>query len=78
MCLAIPSKVIEVRAGMASVECFGARREVSLLLLGEDVALGDYVLVQAGGYAYARLDQARALDALALIAEVNAQLDAVD
>jgi hydrogenase expression/formation protein HypC len=51
MCLAIPSKVLEIRAGMATVECFGSRRNVSLLLLDEDVAVGDYLLVQAGGYA---------------------------
>lgn len=76
MCLAIPSKVLEIRAGMATIECFGARRSVSLLLLDEDVAVGEYLLVRSGGYAYEKVDQARALDVLALMAEVNAQLDA--
>ena len=33
MCLAAPSKVIEVRDGMAVTECFGLVREVSLLLM---------------------------------------------
>jgi len=76
MCLSIPSKVLEVRAGMATIECFGTRRSVSLLLLDEDVAVGEYLLVRAGGYAYEKVDEARALDVLALMAEVNAQLDA--
>ena len=76
MCLAIPSKVLAMRAGMATIECFGTRRSVSLLLLDEDVAVGDYLLVRAGGYAYEKLEEARALDVLALMAEVNAQLDA--
>lgn len=76
MCLAVPSKVLEIRPGMATIECFGARRRVSLLLLDEDVAVGDYLLVRAGGYAYERLDAARALDILALMTEVNARLDA--
>ena len=49
---------------------------MSLLLLDEDVAVGDYLLVRAGGYAYEKVDEARALDILALMAEVNAQLGA--
>jgi hydrogenase expression/formation protein HypC len=76
MCLAIPSKVLEIRAGMATIECFGSRRSVSLLLLDEDVAVGDYLLVRAGGYACEKVEEARALDVLALMAEVNAQLEA--
>ena len=76
MCLAIPSKVIDIHAGMATVECFGVRRSVSLLLLDEDIAVGDFLLVQAGGHAYERVDEARALEVLVLLAEVNAQLDA--
>lgn len=75
MCLAAPSRVIEVRGGMALTECFGQTREVSLLLLNEDVAVGDYLLVQAGGFAFERVDRARAEEALALMAELMAQGD---
>jgi len=76
MCLAIPSKVLEILAGMATVECFGSRRSVSLLLLEEAVAVGDYLLVQAGGYACEKVEQERALETLALMAQINAQLEA--
>lgn len=67
MCLAAPSRVIEVRDGSAVTECFGQRREVSLLLLDEEVAVGDYLLIQAGGFAFERIAPERALESLALM-----------
>jgi hydrogenase expression/formation protein HypC len=76
VCLAAPSRVIEVREGSALTECFGQVREVSLLLLAEEVAVGDYVLIQAGGFAFERVETARAEEALALMAELLARGDA--
>ena len=73
MCLAAPSKVIEVRDGMAVTECFGEIREVSLLLMNEDVVPGDYVLIQAGGFAFERVEAERAEEALALMRELMAE-----
>lgn len=73
MCLAAPSRVLEVRDGIALTECFGRSREVSLLLIGDEVAAGDYVLVQAGGFAFERVDPERAAEALALMEELMAQ-----
>lgn len=73
MCLAAPSRVIEVREGMAVTECFGQVREVSLLLLDEDVAVGDYLLIQAGGFAFERVETERAEEALALMRELMEQ-----
>lgn len=70
MCLAAPSRVIEVRDGSALTECFGQRREVSLLLLDEEVAVGDYLLIQAGGFAFERVDAARAEESLALMIDL--------
>jgi hydrogenase expression/formation protein HypC len=73
MCLAAPSRVIEVRDGMAVTECFGQIREVSLLLMNEDVAPGDYLLIQAGGFAFERVEAERAEEALALMEELMGQ-----
>lgn len=73
MCLAAPSRVLEVRDGMAVTECFGQTREVSLLLLDEEVLVGDYLLIQAGGFAFERLEPERAKEALALMADLMAQ-----
>ena len=75
MCLAAPSLVIEVRDGMALTECFGQRREVSLLLIDEVVAPGDYVLIQAGGFAFERIEPERALEALALMTQLMTEGD---
>lgn len=73
MCLAAPSRVVEVRDGVALTECFGQRREVSLLLMGDEVAVGDYLLIQAGGFAFERVEPERAAEALALMEELMAQ-----
>ena len=67
MCLAAPSLVLEVHDGMALTECFGQRRDVSLLLLDEDVVAGDYLLIQAGGFAFERVEPERAREALAVM-----------
>lgn len=67
MCLAAPSRVLEVRNGMAVTECFGQVREVSLLLMDERISVGDYLLIQAGGFAFERVEAERAEEALALM-----------
>ncbi len=70
MCLAVPSKVVELDGEVAIVEAFGQARRVSLLLMPEEVALGDYVLIQAGGFAFERVKAERAEDALRVMAEL--------
>lgn len=75
MCLAAPSRVIEVRDGTAFTECFGQTRQVSLLLLNEEVAVGDYLLIQAGGFAFERIEAERAEESLLLMKELMTQDD---
>lgn len=70
MCMAIPSRVVALAGEMATVECFGEQREVSLMLIDGKLALGDYVLVQAGGFAYERVEPNAALEALSIFSEV--------
>jgi len=48
MCVGVPSKIVKINDSMAVIDVEGAQREVSLLLLDEDVQLGDYVIVHAG------------------------------
>ena len=64
MCMAAPSKVIEVNGQMAVTECFGQRREVSLMLLTDDVKVGDYLLIQAGGFAFECIEAPQAEEIL--------------
>jgi hydrogenase expression/formation protein HypC len=74
MCLAIPSKVVEIRDKMATIDVSGVRRDVSLLLLPEEAAVGDYVLVHAG-FAIQRIDPEAAEEAMKLIKEIGELTD---
>ncbi len=48
MCLAIPSRIISIDNLFATIDVFGARKDVSLMLMPEAPRVGDYVLVHAG------------------------------
>lgn len=74
MCLAVPLKVTYVGDLVATVDVFGATREVSLLLLPEKAKPGDYVLVHAG-FAIQRLDEEAAIDTLSLLREMAEALE---
>jgi len=54
MCLAVPSKIVEIKDSVALVDVDGVTREASILLL-DDVQVGDYVIVHAG-FAISRID----------------------
>ncbi len=73
MCLAIPSRIVDLRDGKAVIDVDGVRRECSLLLL-EDAAVGDWVIVHAG-FAISRLDEEAARETLALLREAAARLE---
>ncbi|MCG8565250.1 MAG: HypC/HybG/HupF family hydrogenase formation chaperone [Desulfobacterales bacterium] len=62
MCLAVPSKIIEINGTQAKVEVEGVTRETSLMLI-EDPKVGEYVIVHAG-FAISRMDEAAALQTL--------------
>jgi hydrogenase expression/formation protein HypC len=70
MCLAIPSEIVALRDKMATIDVSGVRREVSLLLLPEEAAIGDYVLVHAG-FAIQKIDREAAEDAFRLLKEIG-------
>jgi hydrogenase expression/formation protein HypC len=69
MCLAVPSRIVEINNLLATVDIYGARREISLLLLPEEAHIGDYVLVHAG-FAIQKVNEDAAKDALKLIKEI--------
>ncbi len=69
MCLAIPSKIISMNNTTATVDVYGARRDISLLLMPEDVSIGDYVLVHAG-FAIQKVDEDAANEAIGLIKKI--------
>jgi hydrogenase expression/formation protein HypC len=69
MCLAIPSKIIEKDQFRAVVDVYGARREINLMLMPEEVAIGEYVLVHAG-FAIQKVDETAAQEALKVITAI--------
>ena len=66
MCLAIPSKIVQIDDLKAIVDVYGARRDINLMLLPEEVVIGDYVLVHAG-FAIQKVDRESAREALDVI-----------
>jgi hydrogenase expression/formation protein HypC len=68
MCLAVPMQVISTDGQTLVAEIDGVKRPASLIMLGEEVAVGDYVLIHAG-FAISRLDEDEALATLALMRE---------
>lgn len=73
MCLAIPSKIVEINDGMAVIDVDGVRRDASLLLL-DDAAVGDYVIVHAG-FAIQKIDEAAAQESLDLLREAASLME---
>lgn len=69
MCLAIPSKVVELLDNdMAIVDTMGVKRRVSLMLLDKKPNIGDYVLLHVG-FAIEILSEEDALESLKLFEE---------
>lgn len=69
MCLAVPSKIVEIKGMMATIDVHGARKDISLLILPEEVEIGDYVLVHAG-FAIQKVGREAGDDALRLLGEL--------
>jgi hydrogenase expression/formation protein HypC len=66
MCLAIPSKIVQIEDLRAIIDVCGARRDINLMLLPEEVSVGDYVLVHAG-FAIQKVEKESAHEALSII-----------
>ena len=62
MCLAVPSKIIEINDFMAKVDVDGVVRDASIMLI-DNAEVGDYVIVHAG-FAINKLDEKAALQTI--------------
>lgn len=69
MCLAVPSKIIEIDGYTATVDVMGLRKQISLMLMPEEPKIGDYVLVHAG-FAINKIEPYDAEQALKLYEEI--------
>lgn len=73
MCLAIPSRIIEISDNMAVVDVDGVKRKISTMLI-EDPKIGEYVIVHAG-FAIQKIDEQAAQESLSLLREMAALAD---
>jgi hydrogenase expression/formation protein HypC len=70
MCLAIPTKITEIKHNArAVVNIGGIEKEISTALVS-DIKVGDYVIIHVG-YALTKLDEQQAQKTLALFVEMN-------
>ena len=70
MCIAFPGKILTIdQDNFAVIDISGTRREVSLDIVDEPVAVGDYVICHAG-YAIQRIDEEVAQEKLAFLKEL--------
>jgi hydrogenase expression/formation protein HypC len=68
MCVGVPMQIISKDGNTAVAEIDGVRREASLMLLGEEVNVGDFVIIHAG-FAISKLDEDDARETLAMMRE---------
>jgi len=75
MCLSIPSKVVEIdENNMATVDTMGVKRQVTLDLIGEPVAVGEYVLIHVG-FAMNKISTEEALESIRIYEEIVDQMN---
>lgn len=70
MCIGFPGKILSIdELNQAVIDIGGIRREVSLDIMDEPVAIGEYVITHAG-FAIHKVDEAQALESLELLKEL--------
>jgi len=74
MCLGVPMRILSKDGDAIVAEVDGVQKEASVMLLGEEVSVGDYVIVHAG-FAISRLDEEYALETLRLMKEIYSPED---
>jgi len=70
MCLAVPMRVISIDGDNIVAEIDGVRRDASLMIIDDDIQLGDYVVVHAG-FVISKLDEEEAMTTLELVREMG-------
>ena len=76
MCVGVPMQVISRDGDDIVAEVDGVRRSASLMMLGDEVKVGDFLIIHAG-FAIAKLDEAEARETLKLMREVFSEEDMV-
>ncbi|NDV20722.1 HypC/HybG/HupF family hydrogenase formation chaperone [Pseudodesulfovibrio sp. JC047] len=71
MCLAIPAEILEINDGVATCKVGEGNTTVpaSIMLLDEDVTIGDYIIIHAG-FALRKLDPKEAEETLQILRDM--------
>lgn len=74
MCVAVPMRVVSIDGDNVVAETDGVSRSASLMILGDEVQVGDYLIIHAG-FAISRLDEEEARETIRLMKEVFTEED---
>ena len=74
MCLGVPMKIISRDGDSIVAEVDGVQKDANIILLGEEVNVGDYVIVHAG-FAISRLDEEYAEETIRMMREIYSPED---
>lgn len=74
MCVGVPMQVISMDGDNIVAEVDGVRRSASLMMLGDEVKVGDFLIIHAG-FAIAKLDEEEARETLKMMREVFSEED---
>ncbi len=68
MCLGYPALIESLNLHEAIVDVGGTKRQITTIMLGDTVSVGDWVMVHAG-YAMAKMEEEEAKEALKFLLE---------
>ena len=74
MCVGVPMQVVSIDGDNIVAETDGVRRSASLMLLDDDVRIGDFLIIHAG-FAISKLDEEEARETLRLMREFFSEED---
>jgi len=74
MCVGVPMQVVSIDGDDIVAEVDGVRRSASLMMLGDEVKIGDFLIIHAG-FAISRLDEVEARETIRLMKEFFSEED---
>ncbi len=74
MCVGVPMQVVSIDGDNIVAETDGVRRQASLMLLADEVQVGDFLIIHAG-FAISRLDEEEARETIRMMKEVFSEED---
>ncbi len=74
MCVGVPMQVVSIDGDNIVAETDGVRRQASLMLLADEVEVGDFLIIHAG-FAISKLDEEEARETIRMMKEVFSEED---